>query len=86
MNSYILNRQIGSISPSAFHVAQTSRLAHLIEPAPGIRFNSRKRAAPRANSAVNDGARHASRSSDVEDVSAHTAGVNVLAIDQYDGR
>lgn len=86
MNSYILNRQLGSISPSAFHVAQTSRLVHLLEPAPGIRFNSRKRAALRADSVGNDAAGRLSSGSPTEDVSAHRAGVNVLAIDQNEGR
>ncbi|KAJ9224790.1 hypothetical protein DTO271D3_4095 [Paecilomyces variotii] len=86
MNSYILNRQLGSISPSAFHVAQTSRLAHLLEPAPGIRFNSRQRTVLRANSVANDGAERVIRVPTIEDLSAHVAGVNVLAIDQYDGR
>lgn len=77
MNSFLLNRAIGSISPSAFHVAQTSHLTQLLEPAPGIRFSSRKGPViPDGTDTIN---------SEVE-VFAHQAGVNVLAIDHYEGR
>ncbi|KAL5342113.1 WD40-repeat-containing domain protein [Aspergillus crustosus] len=69
MNSYLLNRVLGTVSPSTFHTAQTTRLVHNLEPAPGIRFSSTK-----------DGA------STSDEVFAHTAGANVLAIDQYEGR
>lgn len=75
MNSYLLNRALGSITPSDFHVALTTRLVHHLEPAPGIRFSSRKDAG-----FVGDAI-------GIEDeVYAHKAGVNVLGIDQYDGR
>lgn len=83
MNSYLLNRALGSVSSHAFHVAQTTRLVQNLEPAPGIRFSSR-RAAP------------ANRSRDatpldedelaVEEVFAHKSGVNRLAIDEFEGR
>lgn len=77
MNSFLLNRAIGSISPSAFHVAQTSHLTQLLEPAPGIRFSSRKDPViPDGTDTIN---------SEVE-VFAHQAGVNVLAIDHCEGR
>lgn len=76
MNSYILNRALGSITPTTFHVAQTTRLVHHLEPAPGIRFSSRKQ----ANTPEEDGG-------DAEnEILAHKSGVNVLAIDQYEGR
>ncbi|KAL4885790.1 WD40-repeat-containing domain protein [Aspergillus karnatakaensis] len=42
MNSYLLNRALGTVSLSAFHSAQTTRLVHNLEPAPGIRFSSTK--------------------------------------------
>ncbi|KAL4780707.1 WD40-repeat-containing domain protein [Aspergillus varians] len=76
MNSYLLNRAIGSITPSAFHSAQTIRLVHNLEPAPGIRFSNTNR-----RSVNSDGHVPAS-----EEVLGHTAGANVLAIDQYEGR
>lgn len=75
MNSYLLNRSFGSISPWDFHVAQTARLVHCLEPAPTIRFNSHHE--------TEDGAQAEGQS---ERIWAHKAGVNVLAIDQYEGR
>ncbi|PWY87147.1 WD repeat protein [Aspergillus sclerotioniger CBS 115572] len=85
MNSYLLNRALGSISPSTFHVAQTSRLIQHLEPAPGIRFSSRK------DIPAGDRARNGSPAAITQlgldgEIFAHKAGVNVLAIDQYDGR
>lgn len=78
MNAYLLNRVQGTIAPKAFHVAQTSRLLHLLEPAPGIRFASEKPEEPNDNFPIH------SRASDEK--TAHTSGVNVLAIDQNEGR
>lgn len=79
MNSYILNRALGSISPSTFHVAQTTRLVHHLEPAPGIRFSSRKPRQVENTLEENEG--------DPEnELLAHKSGVNVLAIDQFEGR
>lgn len=80
MNSYLLNRTLGSIPPSTFHVAQTTRLVHHLEPAPGIRFSSRSQPQQAEEHTEEDGL-------DLEnDTFAHKAGVNVLAIDQYEGR
>ncbi|KAL2822710.1 WD40-repeat-containing domain protein [Aspergillus cavernicola] len=76
MNSYLLNRALGSITPSSFHRAQTTRLVHNIEPAPGIRFSSQP-----GNSREVD-----TRIPSSDEVFAHRAGANVLAIDQYEGR
>lgn len=79
MNSYLLNRTLGSISPSTFHVAQTTRLVHHLEPAPGIRFSSHQ-PQQAGEHTEEDGL-------DTENEAfAHKAGVNVLAIDQYEGR
>ncbi|KAL3446557.1 WD40-repeat-containing domain protein [Aspergillus insuetus] len=72
MNAYLLNRALGSITPSAFHLAQTTRLVHNLEPAPGIRFSSDDK----ANTQV----------ATPDDLVAHKAGANVLALDQYEGR
>lgn len=74
MNSYLLNRTLGSISPHSFHIAQTTHLVHHLEPAPGIRFSSRK-------------IDHSSEELPAkDDIVAHKSGVNVLAIDQHEGR
>ncbi|EAW10418.1 WD repeat protein [Aspergillus clavatus NRRL 1] len=78
MNSYLLNRTLGSITPSTFHVAQTTRLVHQLEPAPRIRFSSQK-TVPGGQSDYDLGAFDG-------DIVAHRAGVNVLAVDQNDGR
>ncbi|KAL2798956.1 WD40-repeat-containing domain protein [Aspergillus keveii] len=72
MNAYLLNRALGSITPSAFHLAQTTRLVHNLEPAPGIRFSSDDK----ANTQV----------ATPDELVAHKAGANVLALDQYEGR
>ncbi|KAI9376726.1 WD40-repeat-containing domain protein [Aspergillus egyptiacus] len=77
MNSYLLNRALGSIAPSAFHVAQTTRLVHSLEPAPGIRFSSTSQPGNGADDTQIPGP---------DEVVAHRAGANVLAIDQYEGR
>lgn len=83
MNSYLLNRALGSVSSHAFHVAQTTRLVQNLEPAPGIRFSSR-RAAPANRS--RDDATSLDEDDLVEEVFAHKSGVNCLAIDQFEGR
>lgn len=86
MNSFLLNRAIGSISPLTFHAAQSSRLAHSLEPAPHIRFSSRQSAGTAARENGSVGEDGLSMLDEDEDVHAHHAGVNSLAIDQYDGR
>lgn len=78
MNAYLLNRALGSIPPSGFHVAQTTRLVQHVEPGPGIRFSSQKKPV-----AAEDGLEAGEA---IEEVHAHRAGANVLAIDQYEGR
>jgi DNA excision repair protein ERCC-8 len=85
MNSLLLNRAQGSMSPLAFQVAHTSRLVQLLEPAPGIRFADRH-----VSSSV-EGAGYripesVPRAVSVDEMLAHRAGVNVLAIDQHEGR
>ncbi|CAG7922597.1 unnamed protein product [Penicillium olsonii] len=84
MNSYLLNRALGSVIPNDFHVAQTNRLVHNIEPAPGIRFSSRKTTAtdqPEDEIAPLDQELGANA-----EVYAHKSGVNCLAVDQFEGR
>lgn len=85
MNSYLLNRALGSVSSNAFHVAQTSRLVHNFEPAPGIRFSSR-RAAPADRSQDDGTPLDEELVPIVEEVYAHKSGANCLAIDQFEGR
>lgn len=82
MNSFLLSRALGSVTPHDFHVAQTTRLVHLLEPAPGIRFSSRRVTADRPH----DGTSELDVDFEPEEVFAHKSGVNCLAIDQFEGR
>jgi DNA excision repair protein ERCC-8 len=85
MNSYLLNRALGSITPNEFHVAQTTRLVHNLEPAPGIRFSSR-RAATATDRSEDDVAPLEQELGVTAEVFAHKSGVNCLAVDQFEGR
>ncbi|KAJ5759059.1 hypothetical protein N7520_006215 [Penicillium odoratum] len=84
MNSFLLNRALGSVSSNTFYVAQTTRLVHNLEPAPGIRFSSRR--ASRRSESRGDATPLNEEHDSTEDETAHNAGVNCLAIDQFDGR
>jgi DNA excision repair protein ERCC-8 len=85
MNSYLLNRALGSIPPNDFHVAQTTRLVHNIEPAPGIRFSSRKALTP-TDQSEDDVAPLDQELGASAEIFAHKSGVNCLAVDQFEGR
>lgn len=84
MNSFLLNRALGSVSSNTFHVAQTSRLVHNLEPAPGIRFSSLR--APQRNKSRGDTTPSDEEHDPTEDEVAHNSGVNCLAIDKFEGR
>ena len=74
----LLGRALGTISAQALQRAETIRLFHSIQAAPGIRFDG------------SDAPAQAASSRDVEederDVWAHQAGVNCLTIDRFEGR
>ncbi|RAO71362.1 uncharacterized protein BHQ10_007374 [Talaromyces amestolkiae] len=76
MNSFLLNRAHGSIETRQFYIAQTSRLIQSLEPSPGIQFRSIKGAHENEHST----------SQTHDEILAHKAGVNVLAIDRHYGR
>ncbi|KAJ6007809.1 hypothetical protein N7540_011785 [Penicillium herquei] len=78
MNSYLLNRALGSVDPNSFRVVQTTRLIHSIEPAPGIRFSAR----PRLQGQTNE----QELESPETEIFAHKSGVKCLAIDKKDGQ
>ncbi|KAJ5980259.1 hypothetical protein N7481_007557 [Penicillium waksmanii] len=84
MNSYLLNRALGSVAPNDFHTAQTERLVRNLEPAPGIRFSSR-RAAPAPDRSEDDTTLNPDFDP-TEKLYAHKSGVNCLAVDQFEGR
>lgn len=85
MNSYLLNRALGSVTPNDFHVAQTTRLVHNLEPASGIRFSSRRAAVSADRSGDHVAPLDQELGATVE-VFAHKSGVNCLAVDQFEGR
>lgn len=76
MNSFLLNRALGSIDPWSFYTAQTSRLVQCLEPSPGIQFRNSKDAQ----------AGNSSTFERLDENLAHKAGVNVLAVDTHGGR
>ncbi|CAK3841490.1 related to DNA excision repair ERCC-8 [Lecanosticta acicola] len=73
MNSFLLNRQLGSISPQALAKAQNNRLLKALAAAPDVNF------------ALQDAGARASNTAGIRDV-AHAAGVNSIAIDRFEGR
>lgn len=86
MNSFLLNRSQGSIRPAEFHTAQCTRLVHGLEPALGIRFTSNPASTSRESEAIDETEEWNDDSVSDDEVWAHKAGANVLAIDQYEKR
>lgn len=79
MNSYLLNRQLGSISPQALAQAQHERLLGSLQPAPRIRFARQK------TDQVTSTVFQSDTVSSARAV-AHSAGVNSIAVDKFEGR
>lgn len=79
MNSFLLNRQLGSISPAALSKAQNDRLLRSLQPAPKIHF-ARQRADDVISKASQSDAVSSARSV------AHSAGVNSISVDKFEGR
>lgn len=78
MNSFLLNRQLGSISPQALASAQNDRLLKSLQAAPNVKFALK--AHPE-----NDGTASEHSASSTKNV-AHAAGVSSIAIDRFEGR
>lgn len=83
MNSFLLNRTIGSISPPVLQRAQTTRLIHAISPTPGVQFRNEHTG---TNVAFTAGQQDEDQGRGTEQIWAHKAGVNALAIDRFEGR
>lgn len=83
MNSFLLNRSIGSISPEVLQRAQTTRLLHAIQPAPGVRLRNYDARTETPSTLDGQDVDWDDRSVDIW---AHKAGVNSLAIDKFEGR
>lgn len=78
MNSFLLNRQLGSISPQSLVAAQSSRLLRSLQAAPNIRFAVDGKREPDASRSDGD-------SGDAKNI-AHAAGVSSIAIEPFEGR
>lgn len=79
MNSFLLNRQLASISPQALANAQNNRLLQALQNSPHVQF-----ALERQSEHPNDGP-HQKISLGPASL-AHAAGVNSIAIDKFEGR
>ena len=78
MNSFLLNRQLGSVSPESFAKAQNHRLLRSLQAAPDVQFALTQ---PESSSAGYTRS-HGTRPRTI----AHAAGVNSIAIDRFEGR
>ncbi|EOD45708.1 putative dna excision repair protein ercc-8 protein [Neofusicoccum parvum UCRNP2] len=70
MNALLLNRALGAISPPSFQRHETTRLLHALHASP-LRF---------------DGSVQPEHDALPEDIRAHAAGVQSMAIDKFEGR
>ncbi|WPH03827.1 Hypothetical protein R9X50_00671000 [Acrodontium crateriforme] len=75
MNSFLLNRQLGSISPQALAKAQNERLLESIQAAPLVHFSNQHPTSVATEQRVA-----------AEKYIAHKAGVNSITIDKFEGR
>ena len=79
MNSFLLNRQLGSISPKAFATAQNHRLLRSLQSAPYVQFGLQTPEAAQDGVGTRSGNENfGSRT--------HEAGVNSIAVDRFEGR
>ncbi|KAL2040200.1 hypothetical protein N7G274_007103 [Stereocaulon virgatum] len=76
----LFGRALGTISPQALQRAETSRLLHSLQAAPGIRFDGSDEPVLQQESENTD------EEGQVQGIWAHTAGVNCLTIDKFEGR
>ncbi len=81
MNSYLLGRELGTVSSKALQQAETNRLLLALQAAPEIRFDGTHGTTSAASQSHGG---HATGSG--ENVWAHRAGVNSLVIDKFEGR
>ena len=79
MNSFLLNRQLGSVSPQAFAAAQNNRLLRSLQYDKDVKFVLE---AP--ESSTHSGTEQNGNSN--KPLKAHEAGVNSIAIDRFEGR
>jgi DNA excision repair protein ERCC-8 len=73
MNAFLLNRQLGSVTPQALVQAQHDIAHKALEPAENVSFRHKALDGEDFRTIVNDAV-------------AHPAGVNSIAIDRFEGR
>lgn len=75
MNSFLLNRALGAISPQSLAKAQNTRLLHSLQPANDVTLSIKKQ----SNETSDD-------DNNIKRGVAHPAGVNSITIDKFEGR
>jgi DNA excision repair protein ERCC-8 len=80
MTSNLFGRALGIISPQALQKAETSRLLHSLQAAPGIKFDGSDGPLQGPSS------RDEGEEGQEETMWAHKAGVNCITIDRFEGR
>lgn len=78
MNSYLLGRELGTVSPKAFQQAETNRLLRELQAAPDIRLDG--------TDVTTNAASQSHGGQGTEDVWAHRAGLNCITVDKFEGR
>ena len=91
MNSFLLNRQLGSVSQQAFASAQNNRLLSSLQAAPDVKFSLQSSEGSNTTAANGQhGSNIANSSRDgaktAKSNSPHPSGVNSIAIDRFEGR
>ena len=82
MTLNLLSRSLGAIGSQAFQQAETARLLHALEAAPGVYFDS-------SNEKPQVADRHDAEAEGVDDAEpqrAHPSGVNSIVIDRFEGK
>lgn len=82
MDSQLFARALGTVGPETVQRAEPSRRLHAIQPAPDIEFDGR---GPQPTTYDGD-QQSKSRGAIGEEIRAHRAGVNCIAIDRFEGR
>lgn len=82
MNSFLLNLQLGQVSPQAFSAAQNQRLLSTLQIAPSVTFAWSQDGSTTASTIDHDNA--VSRSQQAS--KAHAAGANAITVDRFEGR
>lgn len=84
MNSYLLNRALGTISHQALAKAQNTRLLHHLQPSDDIALSIKSPDGAAVETETPD--ENSSSSSIKRGYVAHPAGVNNITIDKFEGR